>query len=116
MVVASFLTKDLMIDWRRGEEHFANYLLDYDENVNIGNWQRGASVGADPKPLRIFSPLLQSERFDPQCEYIKKWIPELRDVDPKKIHNPLENDLGYAKPIVDHYERSKKAKIMYAKQ
>lgn len=93
MVVASFLTKDLMIDWRWGEKHFANYLLDYDENVNLGNRQWAASVGADPKPLRIFSPMLQSERFDPQCEYIKKWIPELKDIDPKKIHHPLEHDL-----------------------
>lgn len=93
MVVASFLTKDLMIDRRWGEKHFADYLIDYDENVNIGNWQRAASVGADPKPLRIFSPMLQSERFDPECEYIKRWIPELKDIDPKKIHRPLENDL-----------------------
>lgn len=116
MIVASFLTKDLLIDRRRGEKHFANYLLDYDENVNIGNRQRTASVGADPKPLRIFSPIRQSERFDPDCIYIKKRLPELKDFSPKEIHNPLEHDLKYAKPIVDHYERSKKAKEIYAKK
>lgn len=93
MVVASFLTKDLLIDWRRGEKHFADYLLDYDENVNTGNRQWAASVGADPKPLRIFSPMLQSQRFDPDCIYIKKRIPELQDADPKAIHNPLEYNL-----------------------
>ncbi|USN56103.1 MAG: FAD-binding domain-containing protein [Candidatus Peribacteria bacterium] len=78
MIVASFLTKDLLIDRRRGEQHFADYLIDYDQNVNIGNRQRAASVGADPKPLRIFSPIRQSQRFDPQAEYILKRCPELR--------------------------------------
>lgn len=119
MVVASFLTKDLIIDRRRWEEHFKNFLLDYDENVNIGNWQWAASVWADPKPLRIFSPLLQSERFDKECEYIKRRIPELKDVDPKLIHNPIDNDLslfGYVQPIINHYERSKRAKQIYAKE
>jgi deoxyribodipyrimidine photo-lyase len=77
MIVASFLTKDLLIDRRAGEQHFADYLIDYDRNVNIGNRQRSASVGADPKPLRIFSPILQAQRFDPDAVYIKKWIPEL---------------------------------------
>ncbi len=113
MVVASFLTKDLLIDRRWWEKHFANLLIDYDTNVNIWNRQWSASVGADPKPLRIFSPMLQSERFDPECTYIKKRIPELRGIDPKKIHDPLKYDLGYAKPIVDHYERSKLAKQIY---
>lgn len=121
MVVASFLTKDLIIDRRWWEKHFADYLLDYDTNVNIGNRQWAASVWADPKPLRIFSPMLQSERFDPNCEYIKKRIPELRDFSPKEIHNPLECDLSqyrgkktwYPRPIINHYERSKKAKEIY---
>ena len=67
MIVASFLTKDLLIDRRYGEEHFARYLLDYDRNINVGNRQRSASVGADPKPLRIFNPILQSKRFDAGC-------------------------------------------------
>jgi deoxyribodipyrimidine photo-lyase len=113
MVVASFLTKDLLIDRRLWEKHFASLLIDYDTNVNIWNRQRAASVWADPKPLRIFSPMLQSERFDPQCTYIKNRIPELSDMEPEKIHAPLEYDLWYAKPIVDHYERTKLAKIAY---
>jgi deoxyribodipyrimidine photo-lyase len=116
MVVASFLTKDLLIDRRRGEQFFAQHLLDYDANVNIGNRQRSASVWADPKPMRIFSPMLQSQRFDPTCTYIKKYIPELENIHPDKIHDPLKYDLsayGYVRPIIDHYEWSKKAKAMY---
>lgn len=114
MVVASFLTKDLLIDWREGEKHFAKYLIDYDENVNIGNWQWGASVGADPKPLRIFNPILQSEKFDSKAEYIKKYLPELKNEDLEKIHNPLKYKLKYFTPIVDHYYMSKLAKEAYA--
>lgn len=113
MVVASFLTKDLLIDRRWWESHFAKFLIDYDTNVNIGNRQRSASVWADPKPLRIFSPMLQSKRFDPDCKYIKKWLPELEKHSPKEIHDPLNYDLWYSKPIVDHYEQSKKAKEVY---
>ena len=86
MVVASFLTKNLGIDWRLGEKWFRKYLIDYDEAVNTGNWQWSASVGADPKPVRIFNPLLQSERFDAECKFIKKYIPELANIDPKRIH------------------------------
>ncbi|WP_306755535.1 FAD-binding domain-containing protein, partial [Acinetobacter baumannii] len=70
MIVGSFLTKVLLIDWRIGEEFFKEHLLDYDEVVNIGNWQWTASVGADPKPFRLFNPILQAQRYDPQCEYI----------------------------------------------
>ena len=77
MVVASFLTKNLGYDWRIGEKWFKKYLIDYDEAVNIGNWQWSASVGADPKPVRIFNPLLQSERFDSEAKFIKKYIKEL---------------------------------------
>lgn len=116
MVVASFLTKDLLIDRRRGEQFFAQHLLDYDANVNIGNRQRSASVWADPKPMRIFSPMLQSQRFDPECKYSKKYIPELENIHPDQIHDPLKYDLshyGYVRPIIDHYERSKKAKDAY---
>ncbi len=113
MVVASFLTKDLLIDRRWWERHFENYLIDYDRNVNIWNWQWSASVGADPKPLRIFNPMIQSQKFDPDCNYIKKYIPELRDYEPGQIHNPLRYNLNYAYPVVDHYENSKKAKQAY---
>lgn len=115
MIVASFLTKDLLMDWRLGEQHFANLLLDYDENVNIGNWQWAASVGADPKPLRIFSPILQSQRFDPEAIYIKRFVPELKDELPEHIHNPLVYRLPYYAPIVDHREMSRRARLMYMK-
>ena len=113
MVVASFLTKDLLVDRRLWERHFENYLIDYDRNINIWNWQWSSSVWADPKPLRIFNPMLQSERFDPNCNYIKKYLPELSEFSPKEIHNPLKYDLLYSKPIVDHFEMSKIAKNMY---
>ena len=114
MVVASFLTKDLLIDRRWWERYFEDYLIDYDRNVNIWNWQWAASVWADPKPLRIFNPMLQSQRFDPNCDYIKKYIPELKNYEPGQIHNPLRYNLSYAKPVIDHFENSKLAKELYS--
>ena len=116
MVVASFLTKDLLIDRSRGEQEFARYLIDYDKNVNVGNRQRSASVWADPKPLRIFNPSLQAQRFDPQAIYIKKYVPELRNAPIEAIMDPLKYDLttyGYVLPIVDHAVQRKKAMDMY---
>ena len=113
MVVASFLTKDMHIDWRLWERYFAEKLLDYDEAVNLGNWQWSASVGADPKPLRIFSPILQSEKFDPQAKFIKKYIPELEFENIKAIHNPLEIPLSYCRTIVDHRIETHKARELY---
>jgi len=114
MVVASFLTKDLITDWRWGDMHFFDHLVDYDETVDIGNWQWTASCGADPKPFRIFNPLLQSQNYDPDCIYIKKYIPELESIDPEKIHNPLTYKLPYQKPIVNHYEMRNLAHEAYA--
>ncbi|HEY5735564.1 MAG TPA: deoxyribodipyrimidine photo-lyase [Nitrosopumilus sp.] len=106
MIVASFLTKDLHIDWRLGEKYFATKLIDYDPCVNIGNWQWAASTGCDAQPwFRIFNPWLQQKRFDPDCTYIKKWIPELRELSSKEIHslaNSAPTDLSYNKPMVDH--------------
>ena len=113
MIVASFLTKDLLIDRTRGEKHFAGFLLDYDSNVNIGNRQRAASVGADPKPLRIFSPILQAQRFDPDAQYIKKYLPELADVEAYRLHDPLKYTLPYITPIVDHAFAQKRAREVY---
>lgn len=113
MIVASFLTKDLLIDRRWWEKHFSDYLIDYDENVNIWNRQRSASVWADPKPLRIFNPILQSERYDPDAKYIKQRLPELEWVHASKLHDPLKNKLSYVSPIVDHYHTSKLARLMY---
>lgn len=87
MVVASFLVKNLHVDWRWGEKYFAQKLVDYDPCVNNGNWQWAASTGCDAQPyFRIFNPWSQQKKFDSDCEYIKKWIPELRDLDPKEIH------------------------------
>lgn len=112
MVVASFLTKNLGIDWRLGEQFFTKYLIDYDEAVNYGNWQWSASVGADPKPVRIFNPLLQSEKFDTECKFIKRYIPELADINPKQIHS-LELQGVYYPPIVDQKESARLARERY---
>lgn len=112
MVVASFLTKNLGIDWRIWEKWFKKYLIDYDEAVNYGNWQWSASVGADPKPVRIFNPLLQSEKFDPDATFIKKYLPELVDIYPKKIHS-LELQWIYYSPIVDQKESARLARERY---
>ena len=91
MVTASFLAKDLGIDWRRGERHFAERLLDYDLAANNGGWQWSASTGCDAQPwFRIFNPVTQSKRFDPEGEYIRRWVPELAGVPPQRIHAPWE--------------------------
>ncbi len=113
MIVASFLTKDLLIDWRLGEAFFKKHLLDYDENVNFWNWQWSASVWADPKPLRIFNPCLQSAKFDTEAKFIKKYIKELENVRVKEIHNPIYNNLDYARIIVNHNEAQREARIAY---
>lgn len=104
MVVASFLTKDLLVDYRRGEAYFARKLLDFDLAQNNGGWQWASSVGCDPQPyFRIFNPVLQSRKFDPQGRFIRRWVPELAHLDDESIHfpGPLERD-GYPPPIVDH--------------
>jgi deoxyribodipyrimidine photo-lyase len=106
MVSASFLTKDLGIDWRRGEAHFADWLLDYDLAANNGGWQWAASTGCDAQPwFRIFNPVTQSERFDPQGKFIRRYVPELAGVPDKFIHAPwkmAEPPAGYPSPLVDH--------------
>src|SRR3569833_54481 len=89
MIVASFLSKDLLIDWRMGERYFMEHLVDGDFASNNGGWGFAASVGVDPQPyFRIFNPLLQSERFDPDGEYIRRWVPELRGLRGSAIHDP----------------------------
>jgi len=107
MIVGSFLTKDLFVDWRIGEAFFREHLLDYDEVVNVGNWQWVASVGADPKPFRMFNPILQSKKFDPEAKYIKRYLPELKALPPHIIHDPLRHKLPYYQPIVNHFERAR---------
>lgn len=119
MIVASFLVKDLHIDWRWGEKYFAQQLVDYDPAVNNGNWQWAASTGCDAQPyFRIFNPWLQQERYDPECLYIKRWVEELQDVEPKVIHKWLKQEGDslfdhYPAPIVDHKIESALAKECY---
>jgi len=108
MIVASFLTKDLLIDWRWGEKYFATQLQDYSISANNGGWQWTAGTGTDSQPyFRIFNPWSQSKSYDPNCEYIKKWIPELEDVNNKDIHEWDKKykdykNIKYPEPIVDH--------------
>ena len=113
MILGSFLTKDVLVDWRIGEAFFKEHLLDYDEVVNVGNWQWIASVGADPKPLRIFNPILQARKFDPECIYIKRYLPELSSIPCEQLQDPLSYKLNYYKPIVNHHERVSIVKSMY---
>ncbi|KPW87047.1 Deoxyribodipyrimidine photo-lyase type I, partial [Pseudomonas congelans] len=107
MVVAMFLTKNLLIDWREGERFFMRHLIDGDLASNNGGWQWSSSTGTDSAPyFRIFNPLSQSERFDPEGVFIKRWLPELADMNKKQIHDPssigdLFGAADYPKPIVD---------------
>ena len=104
MVVASFLVKHLLIDWREGERWFADTLVDYDPASNPMNWQWGAGTGVDAAPyFRIMNPVLQSRKFDPQGAYIRSWVPEIAHLSDKDIHTPWETGCqGYVAPIVDH--------------
>ena len=119
MVTAMFFTKDMMVDWRLGEQFFAQSLIDYDPASNNGGWQWCASIGADAAPyFRIFNPWTQSERFDPNCEFIKKWIPELSNVDNKDIHKWNINhkkytDVNYPMPMLEHSESIKIIKSIF---
>ncbi len=101
MIVASFLVKDLLCDWRIGEAYFAEKLLDYDLASNNGNWQWAAGTGCDAAPyFRIFNPELQTKRFDPELKYIKKWVPELESP-------------NYPSPIVDHKLAKNRCLVAY---
>ena len=114
MIAASFLVKDLHIDWRWGEKYFAQTLVDYDPAVNNGNWQWSASTGCDAQPyFRIFNPWSQQKKFDPDCEYIKKWVPELKSLDPKSIHDPEGERGRYPEPMAEHDVESKLALKAY---
>lgn len=116
MIVASFLVKDLHVSWRWGERYFAQRLLDYDPCVNNGNWQWAASTGCDAQPyFRIFSPWLQQKKFDPQCLYIKAWIPELQRF-PAAVINQWEKHPqagDYPAPRVDHAVQSQSIKAQF---
>jgi len=106
MIVASFLTKDLLIDWREGERHFMRWLVDGDLAANNGGWQWTAGTGTDAQPyFRIFNPVSQSRKFDADGAYIRRWVPELRSVPDIFVHAPWEMEqppADYPLPIVDH--------------
>ncbi len=118
MIVASFLAKDLLINWRHGEKYFSQQLVDIDWSVNNGNWGTVVGVGASALAwFRVFNPWDQLKKYDPDCEYVKEWIPELRDVSAKDILKWYEKydlyDVKYPKPMVDHQEQKEKALKMY---
>jgi deoxyribodipyrimidine photo-lyase len=106
MIVASFLTKDLLINWRAGEAHFMRWLIDGDPAANNGGWQWTAGTGTDAQPyFRIFNPVSQSRQFDPEGHYIRRWLPELHGVPTQYIHAPWEMPTppsAYPTRIVEH--------------
>jgi len=121
MIVASFLTKDLLINGRRGEKYFMQHLIDGDLSANNGGWQWSTSSGMDPKPLRIFNPATQAKKFDPEAEYIRRWLPELSSIDTEALISgkiPLEerDAAGYPAPIVDHNQQQRMFKQLYQQQ
>ena len=119
MISSSILIKILLIDWRKGEQFYAQHLVDYDVASNNGGWQFSSGSGADSQPyFRYFNPFTQAKEHDPKCEYIKKWIPELKDVDNDIILNwetewEKHKDSKYPKPIVDYKEQREKSIKMY---
>jgi deoxyribodipyrimidine photo-lyase len=121
LIVSSFLVKILLTDWREGEHYFASMLVDYDPASNNGNWQWVAGTGTDSMPyFRIFNPWLQSEKYDKNASYIKKWLPHLKNVDAKHLHKWNEHwedydlkVLNYVKPIVDYKTQREKALKLY---
>ncbi|WP_139491061.1 cryptochrome/photolyase family protein [Brevibacillus dissolubilis] len=126
MITASFLTKDLLIDWRKGMAYFAYQLIDHDDAANIGGWQWSASTGTDPQPyFRIFNPVSQGEKFDPDGEFVKRYLPALANVPKKYIHKPwlmpekLQHETGcligtdYPHPCVDHAIQREMALAIY---
>ncbi|TCP11843.1 deoxyribodipyrimidine photo-lyase type I [Crenobacter luteus] len=126
MVAASFLVKDLLIDWRRGERYFAEKLLDFELASNNGGWQWAASTGCDAQPwFRIFNPVTQSQKFDPQGRFIRRYVPELAALDDAAIHAPWQAKrlpagfaLGrdYPAPIVEHAVQREKALALFGRR
>jgi deoxyribodipyrimidine photo-lyase len=112
MVVASFLVKHLLMDWREGDRWFMRQLLDGDPALNGGNWQWVASVGADAMPaFRVFNPVTQGKRFDPAGDYVRRWVPELASLGGARVHAPWQGGgaPGYPPPIVDHDDARRRA-------
>ena len=121
LIVSSFLVKLLLTDWRIGEHYFASMLVDYDPASNNGNWQWVAGTGTDSMPyFRIFNPWTQSQKYDINALYIKKWLPHLETVDPKHLHQWDKyhtyydiNQLNYVSPIIDYATQRTKALSLY---
>ena len=114
MIVASFLVKDLHVEWQHGARHFMHWLVDGDLASNQHGWQWVAGCGTDAAPyFRIFNPTTQGKKFDPAGDYVRRWVPELRDVADKHVHEPAEDPAGlpegYPAPIVDHAEARREA-------
>jgi len=110
MIVASFLTKDLYVDWRLGARHFLDWLVDGEIANNNLNWQWNAGTGTDTNPHRIFNPTVQAQRFDPDGDYVRRYVPELAGIAGGAVHEPwklptdVRRTLDYPDPIVDHHE------------
>ena len=120
MITAMFLTKDLHIDWRLGEQFFLQHLVDGEIASNNGGWQWSAGTGADAAPyFRIQNPWTQAKRHDPQGAYIKRWVPELRDVPVERLFAPPGDDeplaKGYPLPCVDHAEERDRTLAIFKK-
>ena len=122
LITANFMNRMLGLDWRLGEKYFACSLTDYDPSVNNGNWQWIASTGVDPKPYfqRLFNPWLQGEKFDKDAKYIKKWLPQLKDIPANELNNWEKHykkydlkKINYYKPIVDYKDARQKSVKMY---
>ena len=120
LITSNFLNRMLGMDWREGELYYAQQLTDYDPSVNNGNWQWTASVGVDTKPYfqRLFNPWLQSEKFDKDAEYIKKWIPELKNIPAEHLHKWDEYHskypkVNYPKPVVEYKKARERSANMY---
>jgi deoxyribodipyrimidine photo-lyase len=114
LITASFLTKDLYIDWRLGARHFWDLLLDGDIANNSGNWQWVAGTGNDTRPNRVFNPIRQARRFDPAGDYVRRYVPELGDIEGPTVHEPWKLDpaarshVEYPAPLVEHEEVAKR--------
>jgi deoxyribodipyrimidine photo-lyase len=128
MIAASFLAKDLLVDWRLGERHFAAKLNDYDLAANNGNWQWAASTGCDAQPyFRVFNPVAQSEKFDPGGRFIRRYVEALAHVPDPYIHAPWTMPAAvqqearcvigrdYPAPVVDHATQRERALALYGR-